>query len=316
MSLFKYASTTVFGVAIASTLIVTLPQRAQALSGEEVNDIAREVTVLIRGKDRKEDQGSGVIIAKDGDQYFVLSNEHVLRHRQDYQLRTPDRKTYEVSYEEIKFLSAVDLAIAKFTTKEKYPTAKISVARLKEGQSIFISGWPKPDAIIAMAEMKTTDPQIIRQFTGGNISGFLESPIGGYEVSYDNVTRAGMSGSGIFDSSGRVIGIHGLGGAEDPIGLSQRLNLEHESAEEISALFKSGFNYGIPIGTFESEAQKKGVDLQLQKENAVAEPLKEPYVPKAEPEDRDVIKNLDEELKSRAQSGAGRVRNKFRIPWF
>ncbi len=45
--------------AIATALVITLPQAAVALSGTQINNIAREVTVLIASDNG---HGSGVII--------------------------------------------------------------------------------------------------------------------------------------------------------------------------------------------------------------------------------------------------------------
>ena len=50
----------IVGTAIVSSLVVTIPQEVQALTGEEVNDIARNVTVLIAND--KGGHGSGIAI--------------------------------------------------------------------------------------------------------------------------------------------------------------------------------------------------------------------------------------------------------------
>ncbi len=59
------------GVAIASALVVTLAGKTVALTGTQVNYIAREVTVLIVGEtETGKGHGSGVIIAKYGNNYY------------------------------------------------------------------------------------------------------------------------------------------------------------------------------------------------------------------------------------------------------
>ncbi len=112
----------------------------------------------------------------------------------------------------VKPLPDVDLALVEFTSnKEEYQIAKLANSELaNEGQNVFVSGW----LALGTVGQQAGGP-LIRQFTGGAISAFLEKPYLGYKMIYTNVTRAGMSGGPVFDAGGRVIGIHGLGDKED-----------------------------------------------------------------------------------------------------
>ncbi|MTJ42704.1 hypothetical protein [Dolichospermum flos-aquae] len=59
-----------------TTLAIVQYQSVFALTPVQVNDIAKPITVMIGGLDGK---GSGVIIAKDGNTYTVLTAHHVVK---------------------------------------------------------------------------------------------------------------------------------------------------------------------------------------------------------------------------------------------
>lgn len=281
----------IFGSTIlASAIIITLPQAVVALTGKQVNDIAREVTVLIASD---KGHGSGVIISKDGNSYYILTADHVVRESGDYKVVTPDKQTYEIDYGKIQHLPGVDLAVVAFTSKKNYQVAKLANAQLaSEGQEVFVSGWPALGAVGQAA-----GGQLIRQFTDGRISGFLEKPLMGYKMIYTNVTRAGMSGGPVLDSGGRVIAIHGLGDKEDATQLMAQ-GFTQEAATSIANQIKPGFNYAIPINTYLQLAPQAGIYLGVQVENSPAPEITAPYVANAQPDKRDTIDDINATLNS------------------
>lgn len=275
------------GTAITSAIVIMHPSAGMALTGEEVNDIAREVTVLIAGKNGS---GSGVIIAKDSKNYYVLTAHHVVAKREEYKLLTSDKQAYKLDYDKVKQLPGVDLAVVEFTSDQNYKTAKLANSdQAKEGKEVFISGWPGLGSV-----GKEAGGQLIRQFTNGRISGFLEQPYRGYKMVYTNVTRGGMSGGPVLDTAGRVIGIHGLGDTEDPLRVQAREGLTPEAADSIASLIKPGFNYAVPINTFLQLAPQSGLYLALQVENSPAPELGAAYVASAQPDERDTIDNIND----------------------
>jgi len=277
------------GTAIASALVIVQPPGAMALTGEEVNDIAREVTVLIVGNNGS---GSGVIIAKDSKTHYVLTAHHVVSQRDKYKVVTSDKQAYQLDSGKIQRLPGVDLAVVEFTSDHDYKTAKlVNSDQAKEGKEVFISGWPGLGSVGQAA-----GGQLIRQFTSGRISGFLEKPLQGYKMIYTNVTRGGMSGGPVLDTAGRVIGIHGLGDTEDPQRLQAREGLTPEAAQSIAGLIKPGFNYAIPINTFLQLAPQSGLYLALQVENSPAPQLGTPYVASTQVDSRDQIDNINSVL--------------------
>ncbi|MFM6006702.1 MAG: hypothetical protein ACKPA7_23470 [Sphaerospermopsis kisseleviana] len=59
-----------------TTLAIVQYQPVSALTSVEVNNIAKPITVMIGGLDGK---GSGVIVAKNGNTYTVLTANHVVK---------------------------------------------------------------------------------------------------------------------------------------------------------------------------------------------------------------------------------------------
>lgn len=282
------------GTAIASAIVITLPSTAMALTGEQVNDIAREVTVLITGK---QGHGSGAIVSRSGNTYYVLTAEHVVSFQDEYKIITHDRKAYKLS--NIKPLPGVDLAVVEFTSDKDYQTAKLANSdTVTQGKPVFVSGWPRLTTVGNAA-----GGQLIRQFTDGRVSGFLPQPLHGYKMIYTNTTLAGMSGGPVLDAGGRLVGIHGLGDTEDPRRLQQE-GLSEEAANSIAGLIKPGFNYAIPINTFLQGAPQAGLYLALQVDNSPAPELGAPYVASAEPDPRDTIDDINRVLNT-----IDRVRN-------
>ncbi|PSB04319.1 S1 family peptidase [Merismopedia glauca] len=288
-------------VAIASVISIQT-NVAVALTGEEVNNIAREFTVLIQGKDG---HGSGFIVSQNAKTYYVVTVQHVVAKSGKYAVITADKQAHEVEGDQIKVLPGVDLAVMQFDSDKTYQVAKLANSdTLSEGKPIFISGWPKAGGT----------GQLVRQFTDGRISGFLDKPLHGYKVSYTNVTRKGMSGAPVVDAAGRVVAVHGMGDSEDARVLESS-GLSAEVADKIASLIKPGFNYGIPIKTFLSLAPQEGLYLSLQVENTPAPELGAPYVANAQPDEKDKIENINEVLDTvdKGVETIDRVRNIFRF---
>jgi serine protease Do len=272
---------------VSAAMVIAAPMPGFAMSGEAVNDVAREVTVLISGSDGS--HGSGVIVAKNDSTYYVLTANHVVDVQVEYKLIAADKKVYQLDYSKKKTLPGVDLAVIEFSSEQNYKIAKLANSDdVKEGRSVFVSGWPKP-GLIGNATGGTT-----RQFTNGQVSGFLAQPYNGYQMVYTNVTRAGMSGGPVLDAGGRVVGIHGLGESEDAKKLVQE-GMSQESAT-IASMIKPGFNYAIPINKFLKAAPQAGLYLSLQVDNSSVSESSAPYVASAQVDKRDEISNLDKTL--------------------
>jgi serine protease Do len=282
----------VTGTAVVSAFVVMQPVAAFAITGEQINNVAREVTVLIRGN---QGHGSGVIISKNGNTYYVLTAYHVVQQPDNYKIVTFDKQAYQLSNP--TRLQGVDMAIVQFSSNKNYKVAKIANSnQALVGKSVFVSGWPAPGSV----------GQLVRQFTSGQISGFLDKPVEGYQMVYTNVTRKGMSGGPVFDPGSRVVGIHGLGDTEDPNLLARQGELSPDTAQNIASLIKPGFNYAIPINTFLSLASQQGLNLPLEIDSQPAPDTSVPYVAPAKPDKRDVIDDISSVL-DKAQEVTGTI---------
>ncbi|TAG91240.1 MAG: hypothetical protein EAZ09_19000 [Oscillatoriales cyanobacterium] len=220
---FKYG---ISAALIGATIAIVQTQNAVAQSAEQVNKIAEQITVLIEGPS----QGSGIIIAREGSTYYVLTCEHVIKGGGEFKIVAPDRTPYRVDNSNIIQLPGVDLAIVPFVSSSNYEIAQLGDSKtVTVGEQVYVSGWPKPGETITRQ---------IRQMTAGQISA-RERVSDGYELIYTNPTRQGMSGGPILDLRGRVVGIHG-----------------RTDANREETIAKAWVNLGIPINTFVELAPK------------------------------------------------------------
>jgi tetratricopeptide (TPR) repeat protein/S1-C subfamily serine protease len=221
----------------------------------EIEAKAKLFTVRIDSSSGR--NGSGVIVAKKGKTYTVLTAEHVVCEREaatqpcgavDYRVATHDGKGYGLNKSKFRAEIGVDLAVVEFESDADYPVATLANYPRSKSDYVFVAGFPK----IA----RNAPPQWM--FSGGKLfdkeqglSSVIDSHItssldnsaglaktsfaGGYEMVYTSITYGGMSGGVVLDREGRVIGIHGLAEGESNI---------DEGAIQL------GNSLGIPINTF------------------------------------------------------------------
>jgi hypothetical protein len=212
-------------VGIATIITMVDSQILAESVGRELATIAQNTTVMIEGQN----SGSGVIIAKSGNTYSVLTAKHVIATDDEYEIVTGNGETYRLDYSKVEKLTDVDLAIAYFNSERNYQTANLGNSlEISLGTKIYIAGWPHPEAPIN---------QNLLVLTEGNIAAIAPRPLPeGYQLVYTNITKTGMSGGPIFNQQGEVIGIHGQG-------QGRRIYLENYQQVDL----KSGFNLGIPL---------------------------------------------------------------------
>jgi tetratricopeptide (TPR) repeat protein len=215
------------GTTVTITLVQTHPALSQ--SRNQVEMIARQVTVQIEGQN----PGSGVIVAKQGQTYYVLTAAHVVPSPDEYDIVTPDGKKYPIDYKLVKKFQGTDLALVPFTSPQNYQVVSIdSSSQVKEGTPAYIAGFPFQNSKITQTRYRFSPGEVLAQAT---------RPLpNGYALAYMNDTFAGMSGGPILNQEGKLIGIHGA--SKTQFTETQGLNPQTES--------KVGLNLGIPIQTF------------------------------------------------------------------
>ncbi len=237
---------------VGAAIVLAQPQMATALTANAVQQIANQITVLIDGQN----PGSGVIIAKRGKTYYVLTAKHVVATEDEYTVVAPDGRRYDLNYRTVRKLPSADLAILQFTSDRKYKVATLaSYDYTSEFRNVFVSGFSPAN----------NDTPSVRQFSQGLLisKNFAlantPDPISkGYGLFYTSHTEVGMSGGPVLDTNGRVIGIHGRTDGEE---------IYDDASKEMLRL-KQGFSSGIPVPTLLRLAPRTVQQLALKVEKS------------------------------------------------
>ncbi|ALF53697.1 hypothetical protein ACX27_13980 [Nostoc piscinale CENA21] len=169
---------------------------------------ARQFTIKI---DALESQGSGVIFARQGNSYCVLTAKHniftSIQLNRSIRIITPDGIQYEAQNPRVAS-NNIDLAILEFVSNKKpgYEIATIGNAKqtsLLPKQTVYIAGFP-------VSQLRESTEAFISE---GKFDAASEKS---FDITYtpsDSEAAAtfGMSGGAILDSQGTLIGIHGAG---------------------------------------------------------------------------------------------------------
>jgi tetratricopeptide (TPR) repeat protein len=216
-------------IGIGATIVLVQP--ASAKSPVEIGDTAKAITILIT---EPNSVGSGVLLQHQGDTYTVLTAAHVVKNKASYKITTPDNRQYDIISSSIRTSPGnIDLAVVKFKSTTKYPTAKLGNCNLlKSGMDLYVSGFPG---------INRTITESIFVFREGKVSANSDKVLEkGYSLVYSNDTLPGMSGGAVLNSDGELVAIHGRGDRDDTGA-------------------KTGFNLGIPINRFATVASKMSV---------------------------------------------------------
>ena len=230
---FRSLTSIISGTIITASLVAIQASEAVAKSAREIAAIATETTVKIDNT-LGIPGGSGIIIAKQNNTYTVLTANHVvINPNVGYIVKIKGQQHSVSMVKSLKEETGLDLAVATFDSPQAYATATFGDSEYASvGSNIYVSGFPLAVDIDAERE---------HEFTTGMVTSIRENAAEGYGMRYQALTRRGMSGGPVFDTSGNLVGVHGQG---DVTG-----SVKNESSS-IPEPLKTGFNAAIPIESF------------------------------------------------------------------
>lgn len=199
-----------------------------------VDEISQQITVRI--EDGSGGNGSGVIVAKAGNTYYLVTAAHVFKQRQKYWVITPTQERVSIASSQIQIANPeLDIAVVKFQSNQNYQIAEIGNYQFSKLDFGFISGFPGRDKSkqrYLSAGTIFTDEKA--EFYAKDRNSFDR----GQNLVYTNLSLPGMSGGAVLDRQGRLIGINTSAENEaiiTPDGRSTAINF--------------GFSLGIPSST-------------------------------------------------------------------
>lgn len=233
------------GISIATPLIPIVPVLAvpQIAANPIVSkDFAIDRVVQI---ETRSGQGSGVIIKHVGNTYTILTAAHVVNNLYNLPVAvtTPDRQQYTIAPSEVKIApNSLDLATLTFQSDRNYTVAELgNSSTITRGERIFAAGF----------QVKS-----LRFYPGTVVAIGRQDSDRGYGLAIGNAEiLPGMSGGGLFNEAGNLIGINGKSvGTIDP-------NIDRSGNRE---RVKPVSGLAIPIDTFTQIASQLNVEIDFQ----------------------------------------------------
>jgi len=256
------------GTVTVAGIVIFAAAPVSAKTRQEIAQIAEPVTVQINRTDDR--GGTGFIIAKQGTTYTVLTANHVVADTKvTYTIRSHTGKNYPVT--SLKRLqkseNEPDLAVVTFNSTDSYPVVTLGDSeQATVATEIFVSGYP------GIPESRNYQKERNFEFVPGFVTSRISSHPQGYNLRYNAVTKGGMSGGAVFDTEGRVVGIHGDGDRD-----YDRVTDRDRKVITGLAITKTGFNSAIPINTFLAKLSEAGLNrsaLLVNTSTAANAPLK------------------------------------------
>lgn len=257
----------------------------------ELEKKARQFTVKIDSS--SEGNGSGVIIAKEGNIYTVLTVDHVFCGKKGgaiattpcleeytYTITTHDGKTYPINKSTIIRQEGVDLAVFKFESSESYPVAEIANYYSNKSDYVFAAGFPKitntPSKWFfsggtvfskerGLLSVRQSDFDTQQRGVYDKEQGTLQTRQSDFDKQQSGSLQRVASLTGGYElvytsiTYGGMSGGPVLDGAGRVIGIHGRA----EGAAENNSIIHLGYSLGIPISTFVGLQDKFKVKPQL-----------------------------------------------------
>jgi S1-C subfamily serine protease len=141
--------------------------------------------------------GSGVLAAKKGNRYQVLTNAHNLLGTDEAQIQTDDGNSHQARRIPRQSWGKKDVALLEFQSDQLYQVAEWSPQLAKKGLEIVAAGFDFERQEVTVSN--------------GQVSQLLEKPLRqGYQLGYSSRLNQGMSGGPILDRTGLLLGINAM----------------------------------------------------------------------------------------------------------
>ena len=185
----------------------------------ERNQQARRMTIRIENSDGN---GSGVIVAREGNSYYVLTAKHVIQDEKNnthqkftnHQIVTYDQDRHPVTNTVVA--RGADLAVVKFTSTNNYPTGKLNEYSPNDNDIVFVGGFPGREAINSPLWQWQLNPGFVYSREQGKVATQNRLTFADrYDLLYSSISYGGMSGGPVLDRMGNIIGIHGRSEGEN-----------------------------------------------------------------------------------------------------
>lgn len=185
---------------------------AQTISDSDIKNTTSEFAVEITTDDITEGEistrGTGIIVARNGKNYYILTAYHVVRPNVTYLVAT-NKENLPFTIKEQHPEKTTDIAELSFISDKNYTLAVIgNPMALSQGSSIYVAGWSSSGTRREMQFISGKFKEIINNPEGG----------GGQLLIYSGDVEPGISGGPVLNQAGQLVGIHTRGNGGEVVG--------------------------------------------------------------------------------------------------
>jgi S1-C subfamily serine protease len=163
--------------------------------------------------------GSGVIVGRNGNDYYILTNAHVVGAFNDReQVVTPDGQRLEgVVVKNNQWFDFTgkgdDLAVVRVRSMAEYKVAPVATGEVRTGAPVLQAGFPQRGDNAFLLSRRGTGLYATLATVTHDLDPNDQNPshrvIGSYEVGLSRGLAVGSSGGGTFNAGGALVGING-----------------------------------------------------------------------------------------------------------
>lgn len=154
--------------------------------------------------------GTGFLVSSDG---HIITNDHVVKGAQVVTVYYLNKEKLRAQI--VKKRPQDDLALLKVTSETKFPTVTLGEDQVQHGVPIGVTGYPLPPLLIR--EGLALDSSSVSGITSGQRQTDGSSIFAKVVTQMDAMISPGNSGSPVFATDGRVVGVASASMAGSPL---------------------------------------------------------------------------------------------------